>query len=477
VQRLEKLRATKEVVDRLYQQQATKNHFPAMAYGVMAYGRLLYTGMAGYINIEKKIPVTTTSAFRIASMSKSFTALAIVRLRDEGRLQLDEPASKYIPELKKAKLLTTDAPPVTIRHLLIHAAGFPEDNPWGDRQLAASDKDLLELAGTALFSTTPGTAYEYSNVGFALLGLIISVVARQPYQQYITEKILKPLGMHNTVWEYAKVPGSKLALGYRWNGKEWKEEPLLHDGAYGAMGGLITTLEDFEKYMALHMNAWPARDDKEHGVIKRSSLREMQGAHNFSSLNPRFAYASGRPCATASAYGYGLRWMTDCEGKTFVGHTGGLPGFGSNWNILPEYGIGVVFFGNVTYAPTGTFNLSVLDTIVKMAGLKPREIPPSAVLQQRKEQLAQLLPHWNGNTNIFAANFFMDNDISYWKKYAADLYSGIGKVVKVHGIVPQNNLRGSFVVEGEKGKVMVFFTLTPEANPLIQELRLTPLLP
>jgi CubicO group peptidase (beta-lactamase class C family) len=203
----------------------------------------------------------------------------------------------------------------------------------------------------------------------------------------------------------------------------------------------------------------------------------MHQAHNFSALNPRFTYASGRACATASAYGYGLRWMQDCEGKTFVGHTGGLPGFGSNWNILPDYGIGVVVFGNVTYAPTGTFNLSVLDTIVKMAGLKPRSIPPSVILQQRKEQLVQLLPDWKGamQSGLFAANFFPDNDLSYWQKRTQQLFEKIGKVVTVHPVVPQNNLRGSFIMEGEKGKLQVFFTLTPEANPLIQELRMDPL--
>jgi CubicO group peptidase (beta-lactamase class C family) len=471
-ERMQNLIATKEVVDKLYRQQAEKHHFPGMVYGVVADGKLIYTGAAGFADVEKKTSATSTTVFRMASMSKSFTALAILKLRDEGKLQLDEPASKYISELKKAKPLTSDAPVITIRHLLTHAAGFPEDNPWGDRQLDASDKELLELAGTAVFSTTPGTTYEYSNVGFALLGRIITVVSKTPYQQYITQHILKPLGMNNTYWEWTKVPSAQLAHGYRRAGNEWKEEALLHDGAYGAMGGLMTTLTDFEKYMALHLSAWPARDGKENSVIKRSSLREMQAAHNFSGLNTRFAYARGRPCATASAYGYGLRWIQDCAGKTFVGHSGGLPGFGSNWNILPDYGIGVVCFANVTYAPTGTFNLSVLDTIVQLAQLKPRSITPSNILQQRKEQLAELLPGWKKHQNIFAENFFLDNDLAYWQKQSATMFEKIGSIRKVHPIMPQNNLRGSFIIEGEKGKLQVYFTLTPEVKPLIQELQI-----
>ena len=79
--------------------------------------------------------------FRIASMTKSFTAMAILKLRDEGKLSLDDPAERYVPELKALKYPTTDSPRITIRHLLSHAEGFPEDNPWGDQQLAATEDD------------------------------------------------------------------------------------------------------------------------------------------------------------------------------------------------------------------------------------------------------------------------------------------------------------------------------------------------
>lgn len=469
--RIEKIKATQAVIDKLYKEHAAKNHFPGFAYGVVADGRLIYTGEVGYTDVEKKIRATVSSAFRIASMSKSFTAMAIVKLRDEGKLKLDDPASSYIPEMKAVKPLTTDAPPITVRHLLTHAAGFPEDNPWGDRQLADTDKDLLDLVQNVSFSNATGIAYEYSNLGFALLGKIISNVTGKSYQQYITEAILKPLGMNHTYWEYTKVPSEKLAHGYRWTNNEWKEEPLLHDGAYGAMGGLITTIEDFSKYMQLHLSAWPARSEKEADVIKRSSLREMQAPSNFNSLSTQFKYASGRSCATSSAYAFGLRWAIDCENKIFVGHTGGLPGFGSNWNILPDYEIGVVCFANVTYAPTGTFNLSILDTLIKLAGLKKRVIPPSAILEQRKNELVKLLPDWENaqNTKIFAENFFLDNSIDALKKEASELFAKAGFIFRINELIPENNLRGSFLLEGEHTNLQVSFTLTPEKDPLIQE--------
>ena len=225
--RIDKIRSTKSLVDRLFTEHARKSHFPGFVYGVIADGQLVYSGGAGFSDVEKKMVASTTTVFRIASMSKSFTALAILKLRDEGKLRLDDAASLYIPEMKSIRYLTADAPVITIRHLLTHAAGFPEDNPWGDRQLADRDQELTDLVKKVSFSNPPGVAYEYSNLGFALLGRIITIVAGKPYQQYIRDVILKPLGMHDTYWEYGEVPPEKLAHGYRLVDGNWKEESLL----------------------------------------------------------------------------------------------------------------------------------------------------------------------------------------------------------------------------------------------------------
>lgn len=471
--RVEKIKATQAVADALYKEYAAKNNFPGFVWAVVADGKAVYTGSTGYTNVDKKLAASSSSAFRIASMTKSFTALAIMQLRDAGKLRLDDAASAYIPEMKSIKYLTSDAPVITVRHLLTHAAGFPEDNPWGDRQLADTDEELLQLVKTDIsFSAVPGLVYEYSNLGFALLGRIVTNVSGQPYQQYITEKILKPLDMNNTYWEYKKVPDAKLAHGYRWQNGTWLEEALLADGSYGAMGGLITTIDDFVKYMELHMTAWPPRDGKESFVLKRSSLREMQTTGMFSALNTGFRFPTGRPCAISSSYAFGLGIVKDCEGKTWIGHSGGLPGFGSNWRFFSEYGIGVVCFANVTYAPTSVVNLAVLDTIVKLATLKPRVLPASPILKQRTAEIVKLLPHWNGaeGSGIFAENFFPDNPVDSLKKLSADLFQKAGKIMNVKEIVPENALRGTFVMEGEKSNITVFFTLTPERTPLIQQL-------
>lgn len=471
--RTKKIKSAIPVIEKLYKDYARKHQFPGFVFGVVADGKLVYSGSTGYTDVQAETKATFKSVFRIASMSKSVTALAIVQLRDAGKLNLDDPAGKYIPQLKNVHYLTTDAAPITIRNLLTHSAGLPEDNPWGDRQLEDSDKELIRLIESGLhFSSVPGIAYEYSNLGFALLGQIITTVSGKPYQHYITETILKPSGMNSTYWEYTKVPLPQLAHGYRRINGAWQEETLLHDGAYGAMGGLLTTIEDFSKYVALHLTAWPPKNDIENGGIRRSSIREMHQPWQFNTLVANYTHpGSERTCPLVSSYGYGLRWTRDCDGRITVGHSGGLPGFGSNWIMLPDYGIGVLCFSNLTYAPTSGINLQVMDTLIRLAELKPRQLPPSSILKQRQSELVRLLPDWKGaeRSGLFAENFFPDYSIDSLRKEAINVFQKAGKILSIKEIIPENNLRGSFIIEGEKSNLLIRFTLTPENPPLIQE--------
>lgn len=473
--RAKNVRATAGAADNMFREYYEGRRMPGFVYGVVLDGKLVYTGAFGTANLEKQIPADTKSLFRIASMSKSFTALAILQLRDAGKLDLDDPASKYLPEMKRLKYLTTDAPEITIRHLLTHGSGLPEDNPWGDRQLADTDEELMQLVRDGFsFSNVAGVAYEYSNVGFALLGQIVQKVSGTEYQKYTTENIFKPLGMNATVWEYEKAPERNLALGYQWMDESYVNIPLEHHGSFGAMGGLITSIEDFAKYMALHLAAWPPRSDPDTGPLRRSSLREMHHPWRFAALMDNYRYPSGRECPSARAYAYGLGWMRDCDGKVYISHSGGLPGFGSNWTIMPEYGLGVMSFDNRTYGGTSSINLAVLDTIVTMAGLTPYTLPISDILEMRKKELLQILPDWNGaeTSGLFAENFFMDNRLKDVLNRTKELYQEAGSITKVGPLLPMNQLRGRFILEGEKKNIEVFFTLNPEREPKIQQLRM-----
>ena len=474
--RLQQLRTVLPEVDKVYADIAAERHIPAIVYGVMLDAALVHTGAIGLANVETKIPATTDVRFRIASMTKSFTAMAILRLRDGGRLSLYDPIEKFIPEFRNVTPLTADSPAITIRHLLTMTPGFPEDNPWGDRQLARSAEELKAfVSGGVSFSNAPGVTFEYSNFAYALLGQIITTVAREPFERYITREILEPLGMHDTRWEFTDVPVAKLALGYRWENDAWRIEPMLHDGTYGAMGGLLTTLDDFARYVGFHLAAWPPRDDSDNGIVRRATLREMHKPAEMTGLIAEAKNLAGEPTPFVVGYGYGLRWSMDKNSIVEVGHSGGLPGFGSNYRFYPEHGFAVIAFANLTYAPMAAANSRVGAILLEKAKLPRRTLPASPILETRKLQIAQLVQSWDeelANT-LVAENFFLDRSREAWAKAAQETLRRAGPIQSVGPMLPENQLRGKFALVGEKGRVDVFFTLTPEKNPRLQQLRLT----
>jgi CubicO group peptidase (beta-lactamase class C family) len=465
------------VADSIIMQHAAKSNIPGLAYGIILDGKLIHARFSGVSNIKDNIPVTNHTTFRIASMTKSFTTMAILILRDQGKLSLDDHASKYIPEMAGMKYLTADAPEITIRDLMTHRAGFPEDNPYGDRQLSDKDEELINLIKEGpSFSNVAGIKYEYSNLGVSLLGTVIRNITNQPYQKFIADHIFKPLEMDRTYWEYANVPANELAHGYRWINHGYAEEELLHDGSWGGMGGLLTTIDDFSRYMSLHLSAWPPRDGEDDGPIKRSSIREMHQMWNVDGVNADFTYATGRQCPTVSGYGFGLRVVKDCENRTSIGHGGGLPGFGSHWLIMPDHGLGIAVFSNRTYAGWGGINFQVLDTLVALTGLQPYHVT-SPILEQRRKELVQLLPEWKDahTSKIFAENFFTDNPVDSLRKLSKGLFEKAGIVKNFTAMSPLNHLRGYFDIEGENAKLRIFFTLSPEHDPKIQEFRISEL--
>lgn len=469
--RLKKIRDAAPAFDSLFKAHAAARRIPGLAYGVIVDDSLIVLGATGVIDLESQRPASTQSAFRIASMTKSFTAMAILRLRDEGKLSLDDPVVKHIPEMTGLQYLTNDAPPIDIENLLTMTAGFPEDNPWGDRQLAVPDETLTRLVEEGIaFSNVPSFEYEYSNLGYALLGRIISRVSGIAYQDYIRQQILVPLGMKDTYWEYAEVPGDQLVLGYRWEDEQWKKEPMLHDGAFGAMGGLITTIEDFSKYVRFHLSAWPPRNGTDEGPVKRSTLREMH-TPQFPRLFAEATDFNGEPCSAMSGYGYGLSISEDCNGLRRVAHGGALPGFGSNYVFYPDYGVGIMAFGNLTYTgplPRTSVEALLFDTI----GLQPRVLPVSDILAERQAQVAQLIQAWDPDleAKILAENFYLDRSREHRMAEIGEIFEKAGPVREVEPMDPFNQLRGRFKLRAENGTVTVFFTLTPEKEPKVQQL-------
>ncbi len=465
------LRAALPDVDRIMREFTTREHIPGAAWGVIIDGRLAHIGVTGYREVPSKSPVDSNTVFRIASMTKSFTAMAILKLRDAGKLSLDDPAERYVPELARLKYPTTDSPKITIRHLLSHAGGFPEDNPWGDQQLARTDEELSQMIKRGIpFSNAPGVAYEYSNYGFAILGRIVTRVSGMPYNDYVATNILRPLGMRSTTLSPASVPANRLAHGYRWEDEQWKEEAQLPDGAFGPMGGMLTSLSDLGSYVSAFLAAWPPRDGAETGPLRRASLREMQQVSR-PGASSAVRDATGNLRLNTGGYGFGLRVSTNCSFAHVVAHSGGLPGFGSQMRWLPEYGVGIIAFGNRTYSGWSQPIDSAMAALAKTGGLQFRMPVPAPALIAARAQVTQLVLNWDDKLarSLAAENLFLDRSIVRRAADVAALRSKAGSCSAGSGFAfVENALRGQWILPCERGNLLVSITLAPTTPTQVQ---------
>jgi len=472
--RIGKLSRAIPAVDSVMRTFMARTRAPGIAYGIVVDGQLLHVAAHGLREVPSGAPVDTSTVFRIASMTKSFTALAILQLRDAGKLALDDPAEKYVPQLRQLRYPTSDAPRITVRHLLTHSAGFPEDNPWGDQQLAATEADLSRMIREGIpFSNVPGVAYEYSNFGFAILGRIVVNVSGMPYARYIREQVLRPLGMTSTTMEARDVPAARLAHGYRLQDGQWLEEPALPDGSFGAMGGMLTSSADLSRWVGLMLSAWPPRDGAESPVLARASLREMQQLWRNAGASVART-AAGALSLTSGGYAYGLRVSQNCQFNHIVAHSGGLPGFGSQMRWLPEYGVGIIALGNLTYTGWGPPLDAAFEVLARSGGLVPRTARAAPVLTAMREQVTRLVTDgWRTPLadSIAAMNLYRDESAARRSAQIQRLVTAAGGACRPDGpLWVENALRGEWKLACATGALRVRITLAPTTPARVQYL-------
>jgi CubicO group peptidase (beta-lactamase class C family) len=478
--RARRLAAAFPEIERRFTAWVTGQPMPGGAMGIVIDGELAWVAAAGVADLTSRRAVTPDTVFRIASMTKSFTAMAILALRDEGKLQLDDPVAAYVPELADLRYPTRDSPRLTIRHLLSHSEGFPEDNPWGDRQLARTDETLSAWLRQGIpFSNSPGLAYEYSNYGFAILGQVVQRVSKQPYAEFIRTRILAPLHMDASGFEASRIPLDRIAHGYLRRDGTWRPEPELPHGAFGSMGGLWTSARDLARYVAFHLSAYPPRDEAENGPVGRSSLREMQQAWRAGAATVRRPTLDASLALNVSAYGYGLGVGRDCRFGYLVSHGGGLPGYGSLMQWLPEYGVGIIALGNATYAGWGPLFREAFAALSRTGALRPRAVQPSPALLQAKADVSLLVAQWDDTlaTRLAADNLFLDEPAASRRSAFAAIAKHQGSCKADPALEAENALRGTWTMTCERGRLDVSVTLAPTLPPLVQYLRVRPVLP
>jgi len=471
---------------------------PAIAYGIVSGGTLVHCAGFG-VRFPGGPPPDADAVFRIASMSKSFTASAILLLRDEGRLALDDPAEKYVPELAGWPLVTSDSDRVTIRHLLTMTAGFPTDDPWGDRQqgLPASDFAALLAAGVR-FNWAPGTRFEYSNLGYAILGRVVAAASETEYSDFVRTRLLAPLGMTRTGFDAAEFDASGLALGYRRGQSGWQELPFDPYGAFAPMGGVFSCVRDLARWVAGFAAAFPpgavSGGDGAH-PLRRASRREMQQPQAVTGWRTPDRLPGGPPGSPAY-YGFGLFVDEDPSLGRVVSHSGGYPGFGSNMRWHPATGLGVIALGNGTYAAMSVLAGLILDALIPHpaayhVALSPADpdspstpsatpIPPAGAPWPETlaavDAVNRLLGSWDDASAdaLFSENVPLDAPYPERRYALALIRERIGSFRADAARAPESDTPAHcrWWLTGEHGTVQAQILLSPEQPPRVQSLTL-----
>jgi CubicO group peptidase (beta-lactamase class C family) len=417
---------------------------------------------------------TEHTVFRIASMTKSFTAASILILRDRGLLRLDDVVADRAPEFSALVGPTTDSPPITVRHLLSMAGGMATDDAWADRHLDIEDDQLDALIGNGLtFAWAPHTHGEYSNLGFAMLGRIISCVSGQRAQEFITENLLQPLGMGRTTWQQPTDDDWARPYDVKDDERVREIEPL-GDGAIATMGGLWSCVSDLTRWVSWFADAFPPRDGADEGPLCRASRREMQQVHRSFPTNHAAASGEGDEAVPeridGGGYGLGLFVAHDTRFGHFVSHSGGLPGYGSNMRWLPGRGVGVIALGNSTYVPMSMMARRMLE-ILDEHGLAPGVPPaPSAALLNAAQRLAGLLSNWTDGAarELFADNVELDDSFERRARRAAALTTRLGALT-LERVTTDTPMRGQATMRHVDGtECRIDLELSPLVPPRVQ---------
>lgn len=445
-------------LDRIVASLADDRHCPTISWGVTVDGALVTGGVGD---------VTEHTVYRIASMTKSFSAAATLALRDEGALRLDDRIAVHAPEL--AALDRYDSAPITIRDLLTMSSGLPTDDPWADRHLDLTDAEFDRIiADGTLWAHPTGNRYEYSNFGFALLGRVVHRATGTRIQDHVSARLLEPLGMERSGW--TRPDHDDWARPMRWldDGHVAERDPLP-DGLIAPMGGIWSTVTDLTEWVRWFDAAFPARDDADDGPLCRASRREMQTPQRYTGMGTL------RGVRAAGHYGLGLRILDEPDLGTVVTHSGGFPGYGSNMRWLPGRRVGVVALANVTYAPMTELTARLLDEVRRQGLVPPEAVPVSAEVTDLAHRLVALIDEWDDDRARTLVTQSLVHDDSLDRRRAdADRVTSVTGRLTIESIEPHTAARATIRCTGATGRgADITMLLAPPLPPRIQSYTVT----
>jgi len=323
---------------------------PSLAVAVVHDQRLLWSRAFGEADVERHIPATPATIYRIGSVTKLFTATAVMRLRDAGALKLDDPVAQHLPWFKIAREAAHGGVELTVRQLLCHTSGLPREAAFPywetmDFPSMVEVRDGLVRQSSAL---PPESQWKYSNLAVALAGEIVAAVSGMPYARYVERHILEPLGMRSTFVDGMTADDARLARGY---GRRFPRAPRQRRevgdiGGLIAAGNMASTVEDLARFAMLQFRTGANAQDP---VLAGTTLKEMQRMHW---LEPGWQ----------AGWGLGFRVYHE-DGRTCIGHGGLVPGHAAELRVLPAEKIAVIVLSNaedtwpVLYAQRATASL------------------------------------------------------------------------------------------------------------------------
>jgi CubicO group peptidase (beta-lactamase class C family) len=350
---------------------------PSINFALFDRSGVLFHHGVGEFQLDGRAPELHT-VYRIASMSKSFEMAAVLVLRDRGLLSLDDLVSTHVPEFTDPVDAAGVALPVTIHMLMSNSSGLPEDNGWADHELGLSRKDFLAVIAEGLsFADLPGIGYQYSNIGFWLLGVIVENVSGREFAEFATAVLLDPLGLTDTRYDVAHYPqdgaGHGIAHGFGTfdEGTTWFDRPFVGTGIGGCAASMFSTVTDIARWCAWLSSAFDP-ENTDDAVLSRASRRLMQRVHTF---QPAPADRPGEQQLEGSGYGLGLVIENDVRFGAIAQHSGGLPGWSSNMRWHLATGLGVVVFANTNGVRPG-----IAATAMLRAALEERDAPAREIV-------------------------------------------------------------------------------------------------
>ncbi|MFB6848312.1 serine hydrolase domain-containing protein [Streptomyces sp. NPDC056373] len=355
---------------------------PSLVAAVVRDGATVWTGAR--TSVEGHAPDENVQ-YRIGSITKTFTAVLVLRLRDEGALDLGDPLEKHLPG--------TGVGEVTVAELLAHTGGLAAETPgpWWERSPGSLRPELADVLGDRPLLTPPGRRFHYSNPGYALLGALIEKLRGASWEDVLRREVLEPLGLHRT----GTRPQAPHAGG--WAVHPWADvmlpEPIEDLGRMAPAGQLWSTTDDLARFASFLLNG----DER---VLSAGSVREMRtpsAPHEAADVASGYAYCMGMEIRRRN-------------GRSLVGHTGSLPGFLACLMISVEDDVAAIALANSTSGPL-LFPLAA-DLVRIVAEAEPRIPAPWKPLRDVDRSLLELTGQWYWGTHAFALRLAADGLLS-----------------------------------------------------------------